>query len=158
MKFGVLIRIRRQEAELTQAQLGALIGVHRTTIISWETSKAMPKDAKTWQRIEEVLGIDLAEAMEEDNVLADYVMATQNEAVVLSKTLDFQRLRDDLMRQSRFQLRSWQAILEILAQTGAISLPMLREVQETQEKIGEILRMRKKLQRKKAKMARKFKK
>lgn len=55
-RFGEKIRLRRIELGLKQEQLAALVGVSRRTIVSYETTDAMPY-AKTMRRLAESLGV-----------------------------------------------------------------------------------------------------
>lgn len=157
MNFGTKLRIRRQELQLTQAELGKLLGVYRGTIISWEKSQTMPKDAFMLSKIEAVLGIDISEALNEDSVVADYIAAAQKKPNQIDEAVDFAKLREDLVHQTRFQLKSWRAVLAMLEKTDVLSVQLRREVRETQEEITAILRRRKQKQRRTEKVQRRRK-
>ena len=58
--FGDRIRKARQYLELTQADLGELLGVHANTIVGWEADKFIPAGrAQQVYKLAEVLAVDV---------------------------------------------------------------------------------------------------
>lgn len=51
---------RRKELNLTQEELGALLGVEGMTVSRWERGESLPR-RKVWPRLEEVTGLPIAE-------------------------------------------------------------------------------------------------
>jgi transcriptional regulator with XRE-family HTH domain len=95
--IGARIAMRRQVLGWTQSELAARLGVHKDTVVSWETGKHYPK--RKLGLLEAVLGIDL---------LAEQAppFATPDEAAIWSLerfTEDERRALIRALRQARGQ-------------------------------------------------------
>jgi len=58
-EVGKTIRSLRQSRGLTQGQLAELLGVSRVTVSDWERGRASPRSEVVFDRIQEVLGLDV---------------------------------------------------------------------------------------------------
>lgn len=65
---GTTIRQLREKRKLTQAELGARLGVSSKTISKWETAKGLP-DISLLQPLAETLGISVIELMNGERVI-----------------------------------------------------------------------------------------
>lgn len=80
MEIKDAIKKARKEKKLTQAQLGSLIGVERTTVTQWESGKTIPKRSVAIE-LSRVLGISpqLIHPLVESNVnFVDFSAAQPN--------------------------------------------------------------------------------
>ena len=71
---GTTIRQLREHRHLTQAELGARIGVSSKTISKWETAKGLP-DISLLQPLAQALGISVIELMNGEQILNQNVSA-----------------------------------------------------------------------------------
>lgn len=94
---GRRIARRRQELRWTQADLAERLGVHKDTVVSWETGKHYPK--RYLGAIEALLGISLHNGQH-----ADFTPETEDEALIWSFTRFSKRERRiliDALREAR---------------------------------------------------------
>ena len=66
MRVGELIRQKRIELNLTQEQLGNLVGVNRAAINKWETGRVTNLKRETIKQLSEIFGISPALLVEPD--------------------------------------------------------------------------------------------
>lgn len=66
MRVGELIRQKRIELNLTQEQLGSLVGVNRAAINKWETGRVTNLKRETIKQLSEIFGISPALLVEPD--------------------------------------------------------------------------------------------
>lgn len=66
MRVGELIRHKRIELNLTQEQLGNLVGVNRAAINKWETGRVTNLKRETIKQLSEIFGISPALLVEPD--------------------------------------------------------------------------------------------
>ena len=59
MKFGVKMRLRRKELNISQADAAEKIGVSRRTYIDWETKNVTHRKQDVYKRISEVFGVSI---------------------------------------------------------------------------------------------------
>jgi len=71
---GSTIKQLREKRQLTQAQLGQIIGVSSKTVSKWETGKGLP-DITLLQPLAQALGISLIELMNGEHIINKNVSA-----------------------------------------------------------------------------------
>ena len=71
---GTTIKQLREVRKMTQAELGARIGVSSKTVSKWETAKGLP-DISLLQRLAQALGISVIELMNGQQILNKNVSA-----------------------------------------------------------------------------------
>ena len=64
----MLIRKRREQAAMTQAQMADALNVNRATVAMWETGKSNPR-AEMLPAIAQLLGCTIAELYDEKEVV-----------------------------------------------------------------------------------------
>lgn len=67
MHVGDLIRKKRLEMDLTQEQLGEMVGVNRAAINKWETGRVTNLKRETIKQLSEIFGISPAMLVEPDS-------------------------------------------------------------------------------------------
>lgn len=68
MRVGDLIKQKRTEKNMTQEQLGELLGVNRAAINKWETGRVTNLKRETIKRLSEIFEISPALLVEPDSV------------------------------------------------------------------------------------------
>ncbi len=144
MEFGEMIRKARLEKGLSQAMLGKAVELHRSTIMSYEKHGKMPKDARTWRMLEEVLDLDLSQFFRESRELDRFMgMCSRNYGLHNREIqIDFSELRRDLHSENERQLRYWETMLEFVAEAGGLTKECVAEIDLTQEEIRKIRKRR----------------
>ena len=74
--IGARIAMRRHVLGWTQAELAARLGVHKDTVVAWETNRHYPK--RKLGLLEDILGIDLPGGQD------TFPFATADEAAIWS--------------------------------------------------------------------------
>ncbi len=92
---GNYIAKKRRALNLTQEQLGEMLGVSNKTISKWENGKCMP-DYSIIQKLCEVLHVTLAELMDGEDAAMSSVRTYDNDQI-----LDLLRRTQDLERQRK---------------------------------------------------------
>lgn len=69
MTFGAMVKSRRQELQMTQQELAKKVGIHRTTIIGYETKGMIPEDIKIRRALCSVLGFTFERLFGENDEL-----------------------------------------------------------------------------------------
>lgn len=146
MEFGKMIRDAREKQRLSQADLARAVGLHRSTILSYEKHGKMPKDARTWKELERVLELDLGEFFRESEDLDRFMgLCSRNYGLHQHELgLDFETLREDLHSESERQLQHWMMILEFILATDNLTERCESEIKRTCEEIQEIRKRRQK--------------
>lgn len=67
MNFGEKVRLAREAAKYTQAELAAVSGIAKRTIQNYESGERMPKKLETYARLANVLNIEESVLLD-DNV------------------------------------------------------------------------------------------
>ena len=65
---GTTIKTHREKRNLTQAQLGEIIGVSSKTVSKWETAKGLP-DISLLQPLAQALGLSVMELMNGEHII-----------------------------------------------------------------------------------------
>lgn len=80
--FGTELRQKRRTAGYTQRELGAIIGVHQTTVKNWELDEAEPR-IDSYRKLVEVLGeFDSVKTSQHQDLIAQLNTTVRNERIV----------------------------------------------------------------------------
>lgn len=114
---GMKIKRARERLRMTQAQLGAALGVSQKTVDNWEHDKTYPKSAIG--ALEEVLGISLGETPS-----AGITPEDDWERLVLEdQTLPYAERADIVRRSRRLRAELYPALEPPSAQHAAREAP-----------------------------------
>lgn len=92
MDFGMILKNLRKEKGLTQAQLGAKIGVTEKTINNYETKGKRPRNIDVYYKLSEVFNVDMSDLVGEEeafyyNAQKQYGYNGKKQARELAKNL-----------------------------------------------------------------------
>lgn len=80
--FGTELRQKRRTAGYTQRELGAIIGVHQTTVKNWELDEAEPR-IESYRKLVEVLGeFDSVKTSQHHDLIEQLNTTVRNERIV----------------------------------------------------------------------------
>lgn len=80
-KIGIFIATCRKEKELTQEQLGELLGVTNKSISKWENGKSLP-DPSLYKPLCDILEINLIELFDGERIAEDKVVEKADQVIV----------------------------------------------------------------------------
>lgn len=139
-----MIRSAREKLGMSQAGLAKAVGLHRSTILSYERHGGMPKDSRTWKELERVLELDLKAFFSESQELDKFMGICSRSCGLREIDMDFVALRKDLHRQSEEQLEYWTTMLQFVLEGDNLTKACASELQLTCEEIAKIQKRRQK--------------
>jgi len=69
MTFGEKLRIEREKYSMTQAELGAKIGVTRATIVNYERGASHPKDRQIYFKLADIFSVNVNHFLADDEAI-----------------------------------------------------------------------------------------